>query len=506
MAFHGAGPVCGMAFVSAVLSRGEMRAALEVLGPASASKELPDPVGWADLRHASDATVAVLERRLDEGRTPRGGEVFRWPKEKGGYRPMAWLDPYDQLAYHAVVGRFAPAVAASLDYDHVLSTRVVGTPPRWQLEHYGRAVAERRSRGLALLERHPLLGLLDIKNFFPTVRRPAMESTLGALPLHGPSFAWLLDWLDALDSFWGVRGLPTGFEASQVLASGLLVGCDAMLAALGVPFMRYVDDTWMFLNHPAHFRELRDLYAERLAPLGLELHPDKSQVLMGPDALNEVQRTAISYVEDEVRGDGETSRAAALELFEFALEDPAYRKSELRFALSGLSKHRDPAPLEALRSDGDLLRYGPKHWAGYLSSMMGAGPSRKLVGDDWLIEQATAAVTKESGYRNLLYMQVAARLQLSKDLGRRVFEVAKTEGAFNAPLRVWAAHVWGRSDAFKANLAVEQVGERGDFSTRRAFALTLKQRRDDKNMPKWLTRVRLADPELEPTAAWLEAA
>src|SRR5690606_15143992 len=133
--------------------------------------------------YASDATVAVLARRLEEGRSPRGGEVFRWPKEKGGYRPMAWLDPFDQLAYHGVVGRFAPAVAASIDHDHVLSTRVVGPPPRWQLEHYGKGQAERTKRGLLLLERHPLLGLLDIKRFFPSVRRPALESTLGALPL-----------------------------------------------------------------------------------------------------------------------------------------------------------------------------------------------------------------------------------------------------------------------------------------------------------------------------------
>lgn len=506
MAFHGAGPVCGMAFVSAVLSRGEMRAALEVLGPASASRELPDPIRWADLLHASDATVAVLARRLDEGRSPRGGEVLRWPKEKGGYRPMAWLDPFDQLAYHGVVGRFAPAVAASIDYDHVLSTRVVGLAPRWQLEPYGKGLAERTKRGLLLLERHPLLGLLDIKSFFPSIRRPALESTLGALPLHGPSVEWLLDWLDSLDAMRGISGLPTGFDASHVLASALLVGCDTMLAELGVPFMRWVDDTWMFLNHPGHFRQLRDLYAERLAPLGLELHPDKSQPLIGLDALNEVKRTAISYVEDEVRGEGETSRAAARELFGFALEDLGARKSELRFALSALGRHRDPVPLDALRDEGDLLRYGPKHWVKYLRSMMGAGPSRKLVGDDWLVTQATAPVTKASGYQNLLYLQVAAGLHLSKDLGRRVFEVAKTEGGSNAPLRVWAAHVWGRSHAFKPNLAVEQVEERGDFSTRRAFALTLKPRRDDANMPKWLTRVRLADPELEPTATWLEAA
>lgn len=493
-----------MAFVTAVLTNPEIRAALDVAGSLAGAGDLPDPVGWVDLRSSDDATVAAIRHRLETRLTPQRGQVFRWPKEKGGYRPMAWIDPLDQLAYRGVVGRLVSPIAASIDSTKVVSNRVVAKPPSWKLEPYGKAVRERRRRGVEMLGDHPVLGLIDVKNFFPSVRRPALEANLGSLPVHGPTFEWLLDWLDELADVSGIKGLPTGHEPSQVLASGLLVDCDKVLSDLGVPFMRYVDDTWMFLDWVSDYEPILDRYKAELGTLDLEVNPSKSRRVVGSEALNEVQRLAISYLEEELRDPGPVGIGAALDLFDHALEAPAERKSELRVALSSLGRHRHDRPLTALRSDSDLLGIAPKHWVGYLSSMMGAKPSRNLVGDDWLIDQVTSTVTKDGGYKNLLYLQVASKLKLDRDLGRRVFDVATYDGGWKAPVRVWAAHVWGRSDAFSPNTAIEQVEERGDYSTKRAFALTLDQRRTDPNLGKWLRQVRLANPELDPTATWLE--
>jgi hypothetical protein len=81
-----------------VLTKAEIRASLVVGGRLASEGEMPDPVGWVDLTSRPDETVAAVVERLAKGRTPRRGQVFRWPKEKGGYRPMAWIDPLDQLA------------------------------------------------------------------------------------------------------------------------------------------------------------------------------------------------------------------------------------------------------------------------------------------------------------------------------------------------------------------------------------------------------------------------
>jgi len=70
-----------------VLTAGEIRASLEVGSRLSEGGEMPDPVGWVDLRTRPDETVAAVRARLRAGRTPLRGQVFRWPKETGGLPP-----------------------------------------------------------------------------------------------------------------------------------------------------------------------------------------------------------------------------------------------------------------------------------------------------------------------------------------------------------------------------------------------------------------------------------
>lgn len=257
----------------AVLTKPEIRAALEVGGRLAGDGEMPDPVGWADLTARPDATVAAVAERLAKGRTPRRGQVFRWPKEKGGYRPMAWIDPLDQMAYRATVGRLVPAIAASVDPTAVLSARVKVRPPRWELEGWGKAIGERRTRGAQMLEEHPVMGMMDVEDFYPSVTRRALEDTLGSLPLHPPTFEWVLGWLDELATVSGIKGLPTGHQPSQVLANGLLVPGDQLLSSLRVPFLRYVDDTWMFLDHEDEFEAIREVYGRQLDTIDLRLNP-----------------------------------------------------------------------------------------------------------------------------------------------------------------------------------------------------------------------------------------
>lgn len=490
----------------AVLTSGEIRAAINVGASLAGDVELADPVAWVDLAAAPAATADVVRSRLDSGRTPHRGQVFRWPKEAGGYRPMAWLDPLDQLVYRATVGRLVQPVAASVDRESVLSARVVASPPRWRLEAWGKPIGERRRRGRDLIAAHPILGLMDVKDFFPSVRRKALEDTIGTLPIHGPTFEFVLDWLDELHEVSGIKGLPTGHQPSQVMANGLLAPCDDLLSSLGVPFMRYVDDTWFFVEHPDEFFAIQEAYGRQLSELGLRLHPTKTTWLAGADARNEIERFAIEYLEDALGESGPVALAAGLDLFEYALEEPVERKSELRRSLRALAGHRHARPVEALRADRDLLRVAPRHWAKYLGSMMANRPSRRVVGDDWLIDQVTREVTKDDSYSNLIYLQVASKVNLSRGLGRKVFDLATNEGGWSSPVRVWAAHLWGRSDAYNPNNAVEQVEERGDYSTKRAFALTLDAKRSDPKMDRWLRRIRLANDELEPTASWLQAA
>ena len=490
-----------------MLTRTEIRKSLEVAGPLSGDCELSDPVAWADLLAHPEATTRAVQARLADGRSPHRGEVFRWPKEAGGYRPMAWLDPLDQMIYRGTVGRLLTPIAASVDDTSVLSSRVVSQPPGWQLERWRKPIGERRRRGLEMLVDHKVMGMLDVRNFFPSVTRKALEDTVGVLPIHQPTFDFVLDWLDELNEVSGIGGLPTGHQPSHVLANGVLVPCDDLLSSLGVPFVRYVDDTWFFVDSCDEFEEIVEAYGRLLSDVGLKLHPTKTTFAEGAEALNAIERFAITYLEDMLDEPGPEGRVAGLELFEWSMEEPAARKTELRRSLRALAMHRDPRPLEILRGDRDLLRVAPRHWVKYLCSMMAAKPTRRLVGEGWLVKELTRTANKDDAYTNLLFMEVASKVRLSKDLGQAVFDsIATNRSAWCAPLRVRGAHVWGRSGAYNPNVAVEQVELHGDLATRRAFALTLRTKSSDPKAAARLRRVRLADPELEPTARWLEAA
>jgi hypothetical protein len=98
-----------------VLTKSEIFAVLEVGGSLAGKSELPDPFAWADLRALPVASTRVIQARLRDGRTPSRGQVFPWPKEKGGSRPMAWLDPFDQMIYRGTVGRLESPAMASID-------------------------------------------------------------------------------------------------------------------------------------------------------------------------------------------------------------------------------------------------------------------------------------------------------------------------------------------------------------------------------------------------------
>lgn len=329
---------------------------------------------------------------------------------------------------------------------------------------------------------------------------------LGDLPVHPATVEFLLGWLDTLASLSEIRGLPTGPDASGILAHAVLIPLDSMLTRLRAPFVRWVDDTWFFVDDLAEYESIIEAYRQELGLLGLELHPTKTRPHVGLDALEVIESSAIQYLGETLEDTGPAGLAAALDLFEHAMESPEERKKELRRALRALKQHRNLAPLQALRADTDLLRFGIGDWVSYLRNLLGDKKTRRAVGDDWLLEQITRPVTKDHGYTNLCFLRASSHIHLQKAEGKRVFDLACSQGGWSAPVRVWAAYHWGRSQDFNTAAAVEQVEEQGEYSTRRAFACTLASRRGTRQMPDLVQRIRRAEPELAPTAAWLEAA
>lgn len=465
---------------------------------------LPDPYNWCDLLEQKNSATKLVQHRISNGLTPRAAQVIKWPKESGGWRPMVWFDPLDQVVFRGVVGRLIPGIRRHIG-DNVLSSRLAHDPPKWRLEKWGAQTQERTQRGLELLNNRPVLGIIDIKNFFPSIELDVLERILGGMSLEPRGFTFLLDWLRGLETAYSAPGLPTGHDPSRMLADGLLVGCDAALEEMGVPFLRYVDDTWCFVRSDDEFDAVVTRYVESLSSIGLEIHPEKTRFLVGDEAANEIQNFAIAYLDDDLREPGDEGLAASLGLFEFALEELPERKSELRRALTAFKIHKTLQPLKELQENLELLRYAPDHWARYLRVLGSQKDTRRALDGDWMVEQVLShASKKDETYKSLVFLRALEKLHLGPELGDQIGGlVTKTEG-WLAPVRVWSAHVWGSSQAFRPPLAIEYLEASGDYPTKRSLAMTFDSRRTHKKQAAWLERIRRLDSELEPTVRWLE--
>ena len=157
---------------------------------------------------------------------------------------------------------------------------------------------------------------LDIRAFFDNVDHSLM---LKAVERHTDQ-KWILlyvrRWLTApLQQRDGTltardRGTPQGSSISPVLANLYLhYAMDMWLDREfpGVTFERYCDDAVIHCGSEEQARQVRDALAERLASVGLELHPDKTRVVYCQDDNRQGQ---YGHVEFDFLGFGFRKRSA----------------------------------------------------------------------------------------------------------------------------------------------------------------------------------------------------
>jgi len=136
---------------------------------------------------------------------------------------------------------------------------------------------------------------MDIRAFFDTV---PWDLVLKAVARHtSPDQGWILlyveRWLKApLQKQDGTlaareRGTPQGSAISPLLANLFMhYAFDAWMARKfpAVRFERYCDDAVVHCASEKQARQVRDAIAERLAQVGLELHPQKTKIVYCKDA------------------------------------------------------------------------------------------------------------------------------------------------------------------------------------------------------------------------------
>lgn len=126
----------------------------------------------------------------------------------------------------------------------------------------------------------------DIANFFPSIKRSRIKTTL----LTAKSFCPIADldnWLDRIVDLVCVNdGLPIGFSTSPAISNAALVPFDNALQGYcndrGLAFARYSDDIIVSGEHHEALEGIQDRIAELLRETmqeELSLHPKKSKFL-----------------------------------------------------------------------------------------------------------------------------------------------------------------------------------------------------------------------------------
>ena len=471
-------------------------------------RDLPDVDGWADFNAAPESVHQRLISRLQEGRCPSVAHTFPLPKTgKGEVRKMAWLNPYDDLYLRIAAGRVATAIDTALGRD-VFSYRLATRPPGWSVKNRNQSFDLMRDRGRALLadERCDALGVADVKHYYPSIAPDVLMDALCQIASPRGAARLICAFLRELSPMGTPRGLPIGPEASGVLGNVVLLGLDKAISCRALGHVRYTDDSWIFLRAESEWPEVFAAYVSSVSDLGLRVNPSK--VAIHPKgsegAENAIHHLRIAYLTSPGALD-RTDQGSVEELREeLDRDEPDW--NVIGFHLGSLGYNRSALGLSLLYDYPQVLNELPRLAGHYLWSLAHSRKTRNQIDRDWLVEQATARPAARSVAGQLQLCRVASQIRLGKEHGERLEElIANGSLRHHAPLQAWAAKAWGSSEAHAPGRAVEYACHFGDFSVRRAFALTVSP---DASAPSkrscWRRKLQSVDPDLEPTLARLD--
>jgi hypothetical protein len=490
-------------------TRGEVAATARAGTKFAATRDLPDPLGWADFAAHGNATASAVEAHVRSERYPQSIELVPLPKSgKSTVRWLTDLHPYDELSLRVLVGRIAAPVSAAVDRSVVFSAELSGRPPAWTLAPHGPAHRRRQQRGLELLAAQDCVGLLalDVRDYFGSVtpeqlgpelvRMGAPEGAVASISLALRRWARL-----------GLKGLPVGFEGSSLIANAFLRRGDEALLRLGVGVVRWMDDTWAFLGSGDDPVVVERTYDAALRTLGLSVNRDKTFLADGGMAEFVVRDAFLDSVTKG--GEARVDVQEALSILMAAIEDDDFGVSWpwVRFALGALRSHRSGAALDVLQGHPELFMDEPKVVGDYVEAVAD-GADRRRLDRDWLVDLATAGCGERGISRRIHACRALRRAKGASRSGNDAVRDAITDHSLPSAVRRWSAAAWASGEGWKAAAAVDRaVDGTFDFSVRRSLVAGLKQRHafDSPKASTWTNKLLEVEPALAPTLRWATA-
>lgn len=235
------------------------------------TKWLPTVARW-DIENDLVYHLLTLADDIRSGRyRPAPLRQFTIEKGDGKQRVLSALSLRDKLAQRAVLAVLEP-IGEGVFHNDSFGYR----PGRSVEMAYWRA-CERIRCGL------PWLVDADIAAFFDTIPHRPLQKVLRR-PIADRELLRLIDlWLaegGSVQGFFGTRrGVAQGAVISPILCNFYLHELDTALSGKNIPFVRFADDFLLFAPTEKAAVKAHGYVKKVLEGLGLELHPEKTQVV-----------------------------------------------------------------------------------------------------------------------------------------------------------------------------------------------------------------------------------
>jgi hypothetical protein len=163
----------------------------------------------------------------------------------------------------------------------IVANRALLAGDRWRLETLGTSL-RRLWRMMLPIRRPPAEGTVflstDVEDFFPSVTPDTAARAMLSVGASSEDAAQAATMIEEWASL-GYRGLPIGPRASAVLANAVLRSVDH---AVGVPFLRWVDDYRAVVRTEGQAADVLERMDEALARLALSRSARKTRLGVAP--------------------------------------------------------------------------------------------------------------------------------------------------------------------------------------------------------------------------------
>ncbi|WP_440956616.1 RNA-directed DNA polymerase [Methanosarcina sp. Mfa9] len=357
---------------SVKLTRRELNASLSFLENYGYSIFLPEPFEIRAIRNNWSQIVPLLEKIELRSYDPQQAIKIMAPKKRYTVRPIHLLNPIDIILFTGLVYRLGPIIETTRreNNNRVFSKRfkLKDTDGNFELEDKWDLFVN--NLGIRA-SKYKMVAKADIVDFFPRIYLHRLQNSISSICREASEVEGEMEHeIGCLMNFLGTwsdgtsYGIPIGPLASNLLAEAYLTQIDRFLDSLGIDYVRYIDDYYMFANSESECIKILYELGERLNDEHLSLNEAKtypmptselmSSVLKLKDPSRSLRKKVIKNVFNGnpyafVNYDDLTPEQKQLideidveELMEGALNSPVTDFAEIEFVLQVLSALKRP--------------------------------------------------------------------------------------------------------------------------------------------------------------------